>query len=262
MFSDAGPDIRWVGNEEGIAGDPCWHAMDSAMFVPGDADTKVLNSGERAGARWLPAECDVSIRPGWFYHAAEDEKVRSPENLLDLYFKSVGRGGNFLLNLPPDTRGQIHEQDVRSLLGFRDRLTEVFGDDLAKRGRGAAGARRGDSARFGPGNLIDGNRATCWSTDDGVTKAEAVLEFQTPVSFNIVGLREFLPLGQRVDEFAIDIDRNGQWHEYARGTAIGNRRLVQGATCTTSRVRLRILSGPVCPAISELSLFLDRRQPS
>lgn len=261
MFSDAGPDIRWVGNEEGIAGDPCWHAMDSEQFVPGDADTKVLNSGERAGARWLPAECDVSIRPGWFYHAAEDEKVRSPENLLDLYFKSVGRGGNFLLNLPPDTRGQIHEQDVRSLLGFRDRLTEVFGDDLAKRGRAAAGASRGDSARFGPGNLIDDNRATCWSTDDGVTKAEAVLEFQTPVSFNIVGLREFLPLGQRVDEFAIDIDRNGQWHEYARGRAIGNRRLVQGATCATSRVRLRILSGPVSPAISELSLFLDRRQP-
>ena len=92
IFSDAGPDVRWVGNEAGTAGDPCWHTIDLGRIVPGDADSRILNTGQRAGAHWLPAECDVSIRPGWFYHAAEDEQVRSPENLLDLYFQSVGRG--------------------------------------------------------------------------------------------------------------------------------------------------------------------------
>jgi len=262
MFSDAGPDVRWVGNEEGIAGDPCWHTIDRERSVPGDADTRLLNAGQRSGSHWLPAECDVSIRPGWFYHAAQDDKVRSPENLLDLYFKSVGRGASFLLNLPPDTRGQLHEQDVRSLLGFRNRLAEIFGTDLAKHGRAMADNVRGNNPVFSPDNLLDGNPGTYWSTDDGVTRAEVVLEFPAPVSFNVVRLREFLPLGQRAERFALDVDRNGQWEEYAQGTAIGNRRLVRGTTCTTNRVRLRICEGPVCPAISEMAVFLDPKTPN
>jgi len=96
-----------VGNENGIAGDPCWHCLDSDRFVPGEADTQELNRGRRHGKHWLPAECDVSIRPGWFYHAAEDDRVRTPENLLELYFQSVGRGASLHLNLPPDRRGRF-----------------------------------------------------------------------------------------------------------------------------------------------------------
>lgn len=257
MFSDGGPDIRWVGNEDGIAGDPCWSTVDQGRFVPGVADGAVLNGGQRDGSAWMPAECDVSIRPGWFYHAAEDARVRSVENLVDLYFKSVGRGASFLLNLPPDRRGLIHEHDVSSLLGFRARLARIFGADLARHARAIAGNVRGNNSLFSPDNLIDGNSGTYWATDDGVTKPEVVLEFAPPVSFNVVRLREFLPLGQRVDRFAIDVDKNGEWQEYAQGTAIGNRRLVRGAACTTNRVRLRILEAPVCPAISELALFLD-----
>ena len=216
----------------------------------------ILNTGQRAGAHWLPAECDVSIRPGWFYHATEDDKVRSPENLLDLYFQSVGRGASLLLNLPPDRRGQLHAHDVRSLLGFRQRLAAIFGNDLARQGRATASNVRGNDPRFHPANLLDGNPATYWATDDGVTESEVVLSFPAPVTFNVVSLREFLPLGQRVEHFAIDVDRNGEWQEYAHGTAIGNRRLVRGVTCTTDRVRLR-LDGAVCPALAEMALFLE-----
>lgn len=261
MFSDAGPDVRWVGNERGIAGDPCWHTLDQERFVPGDSNAGILNAGQRFGSHWLPAECDVSIRPGWFYHAAEDDKVRTSENLLDLYFQSVGRGASLHLNLPPDRRGLIHEQDVLSLLGFRKRLAEVFGSDVAKRGRATADNIRGKNPLFSPDNLLDGNPGTYWSTDDGVNAAEVVFEFPAPISFNVASLREFLPLGQRVERFALDVDRNGQWQEYAQGVAIGNRRLIRGMRCSTRRVRLRIHEGPVCPAISGFSLFLDQDMP-
>ena len=102
LFSDAGPDVRWVGNEKGIAFDPAWATLNRDDFAPGEADEARLNRGDRPGTHWLPAECDVSIRPGWFYHPAEDEKVKSPDELLDLYYQSVGRGASFLLNVPPD----------------------------------------------------------------------------------------------------------------------------------------------------------------
>jgi alpha-L-fucosidase len=133
MFSDAGPDIRWVGNERGFAGDPCWTTLDMTrpMRYPGGS-SEGLNSGERPGTAWLPAECDVSIRPGWFYHAAEDAKVKTPAQLLDIYYKSVGRGACLNLNLPPDRRGRINERDVESLKSFRRILDATFATNLAR----------------------------------------------------------------------------------------------------------------------------------
>ena len=112
MFSDAGPDIRWVGNEQGVAGETCWATLNAADFAPGRANEKRLNAGDRPGTDWMPAECDVSIRPGWFYHASEDRRVKTPRQLLDLYFKSVGRGATLMLNVPPDRRGP-HSRERR-----------------------------------------------------------------------------------------------------------------------------------------------------
>ncbi len=281
LFSDAGPDVRWVGNESGLAGDPCWSTLSAASLYPGfggdawateaEADMvkawaahqqDMLNRGDRKGDTWLPAECDVSIRPGWFYHSSQDDQVRDPENLFDLYFKSVGRGASLLLNVPPDRRGQLHENDVKSLKGFRERLDETFGRNLAQGARITASNTRGECRRFAPENLIDNNPDTYWSTDDHEPMAEVVLEFPEAVTFNIVSLREFLPLGQRVDHFALDIDRDGVWQEYCRGTAIGNRRLVRGRKCTARKVRFRIVESPVCPALAEIGLFLDSNMPS
>ncbi len=131
IASDAGPDIRWAGNEEGIAGKPCWHTLNLEGKAPGASDREALNSGERRGSSWTPAECDVSIRPGWFYHEGENNKVRMPDNLMDLFFKSVGRGASLLLNVPPDRRGRIHDRDIASLTGFRKMREEIFAEDLA-----------------------------------------------------------------------------------------------------------------------------------
>jgi len=229
IFSDAGPDVRWVGNERGIAGETCWATLNRDNFSPGNADRKSLNQGDRPGTHWVPAECDVSIRPGWFYHASQDDKVRSPENLLDLYFASVGRGAVFLLNLPPDRRGLIHENDVKSLQGFRKLMDETFG------------------------------------TPVGATHAsplqDLILDPGKPVTFNVVRLREDLTLGQRVEAFALDQWKDGQWVEFANGTSVGQCRLTRGAKVTTNKVRLRITQSAASPAISEFSLFLCPVEP-
>lgn len=277
IFSDAGPDIRWVGNERGIAGDPCWSTLSTASLYPGfggddwlteaESDTvkawasaqDMLNQGDRHGDTWLPAECDVSIRPGWFYHASEDEQVKSPERLLDLYFKSIGRGASLLLNLPPDRRGRLHKRDIQSLMAFSARRKAIFDDNLAQFAEITTRDIRGGSQQYGSQKLIDEDPETYWATDDDVKAPSVVLTFREPVTFNIVDLREYLPLGQRVERFAVDIERDGTWNEIVRGTAIGNRRLLRIETCTTTRVRFRITASPVCPAISEFGLYFNPR---
>jgi alpha-L-fucosidase len=257
MFSDAGPDVRWVGNEKGIAADPSWATLNRDDFAPGEADEARLNRGDRPGTHWLPAECDVSIRPGWFYHPAEDAKVKTPLELLDLFYASVGRGASFLLNVPPDRRGRVHEEDAASLRGFGELVAATFATDLARGARATASHVRGGDARYAPANVLDASRETYWSTDDSVTTPHLVLDLGRAVTFNVVSLREHLPLGQRVEDWALDAWRDGAWSEFAGGTAIGSRRLWRGADVTTDRVRLRIVRSPVCPAISEMALHRE-----
>jgi alpha-L-fucosidase len=257
MFSDAGPDVRWVGNERGIAGEPCWATLNVEGFLPGVADSDRLNRGDRPGTHWVPAECDVSIRPGWFYHQNEDGKVKTPQQLVDLYYKSVGRGATFLLNIPPDRRGQIHDNDVNSLHNFRRFVDSTFTNDLAKDAIVTASNTRRSDQQFSPRNLINGNPITYWSTDDSVTNGEIILELRKPTTFNVVRLREYLPLGQRVEAFALDEWKDGQWIEFGAGTGIGNCRLIRGQMVTTGKVRVRILKAPVCPALSEVGLFRE-----
>jgi len=263
MFSDGGPDIRWVGNEDGIAGNPCWATLNAGEFGPGYGPVsggyyERLNSGDRPGTNWLPAECDVSIRPGWFYHASEDDKVKTPMQLLHLYYTSVGRGAVLLLNIPPDRHGRIHENDVKSLREFRRLLDATFNHDLATHAKVTASNVRGGDARFAPKNVIDTSRNTYWSTDDTVTNAELILDLGKATTFNVVRVREFLPLGQRIEAFALDQWQDQKWVEFATGTSIGNCRLVRGQNITTDKVRLRIVKAPVCPAISEIGLFVEK----
>jgi len=261
LFSDAGPDVRWVGNERGIAGETCWATSNREEFVPGRADEARLNRGDRPGTHWVPAECDVSIRPGWFYHAQEDSRVRTAQNLVDLYYSSVGRGASLLLNLPPDRRGRIHEQDVKSLIEFRRILDATFAKDFAQTATVSASNVRGRNSdgRFLPSNATDGKRDTYWASDDQIKTPELVLDFGRDATFNVVRLREYLPLGQRVEGFALDEWRDGQWIEFASGTSIGNCRLVRGKPVTTSKVRLRIRQASVCPAIAELAIFAESK---
>ena len=254
MFSDGGPDVRWVGNERGIAGDPCWATIDAQGLAPGAADPAHLNRGDRHGTHWLPAECDVSIRPGWFYHATEDAAVKTGAQLMELYFASVGRGGSLLLNLPPDRRGRIPEADVAALRDFRARREAMFAHDLAAGAAAIASNVRGDDARFSAAHLTDGDAATYWAADDGVTQAEVMLDLGREQTFDVASLREAIRLGQRVDRFALDVWRDGRWTEVAAGPGIGARRLVRFAPVTAQRVRLRV-EAAACPALTEFALY-------
>ncbi|HEV2318219.1 MAG TPA: alpha-L-fucosidase [Verrucomicrobiae bacterium] len=262
LFSDGGPDIRWVGNEDGIAADPCWDTLNGSEFGPGYGPNggdygNVLGPGQRNGANWIPAECDVSIRhPHWFYHASDNHKVETPAGLVDIYYESIGRGASLLLNIPPDRNGRIHSTDVAALRGFRRILNKTFAHDLARHAKITASNVRGSDKQFSPHNVIDGNLKTYWSTDDSVTNAELILDLQKPVTFNVVRLREYLPLGQRVDAYHLDQWQRGHWIEFAKGQAIGNCRLIRGTPISTSKVRLQF-SGPVCPVISEVGLFAE-----
>ena len=255
LFSDAGPDIRWVGNERGVAGETCWATSNSDDFVPGRADTARLNRGDRPGKHWVPAECDVSIRPGWFYHRHEDDQVKTPQALVDLYYSSVGRGASFLLNLPPDRRGRIHDNDVRSLREFRRTLDATFATNLAAGARVHASNVR--DPQFAAENVLDGNRDTYWTTNDRVLTPILTFDFGRPISFNVIRIREYLPLGQRVESIKADMWRGRDWVEIGAATSVGNCRLVRGPRITTSRVRLRITKAAVCPAISEVGLFAE-----
>lgn len=262
IFSDVGPDIRWVGNEKGVAGETCWatytpHSPNGGPGSPGDIVEAESTSGTWAGEYWMPAECDVSIRPGWFWHASENEKVKSPSELLDLYCKSVGRGASFLLNVPPDRRGLIHENDAAALRGFGEAMKSAFGENLARSAKAtASNVRGGDQTKFGPANLLDANRSTYWSTDDSVRTAEAAVVFEKPVNFQAVRLREHIALGQRIQSFAIDFWKDGAWSPFAEGTSIGLARIVRrDQPVSTVKLRVRITQAAACPAVSELALF-------
>ena len=261
LFSDNGPDCRWIGNESGFAGETCWGAIDRASKWPGvvsagACDANLLNSGERGGVDWVPGESCVSIRPGWFYHSTEDDKVKSVSDLLTIYYATVGRGCNLILNLPPDRRGRIHANDAKALGEWRRILDATFARDLARGAKATADNTRGHDSRFAPGNVVDGDDKTYWATDDSVKTAELVLDLGKAVVFNVVRMREYLPLGQRVDGFALDSWQDGKWTEFAAATSIGNQRLLRTVAVTSSKVRLRITKAAACPAISEVGLFL------
>lgn len=200
----------------------------------------------------------MSIRPGWFYHPAEDTKVKTPAQLLDIYYASVGRGCCLNLNVPPDRRGRLHENDIAALREFRRILDATFATNLAAGAAFEASAVRPTPARYGPQHLLDGDRATCWATPDGVTTPTLVLRLPRAVTFNVVDLREHLPLGQRIEAFALDSGRDGAWVEFARGTSIGNRRLVRlPGKITANQVRLRITQAAAAPALAEFGLYAE-----
>jgi alpha-L-fucosidase len=259
MFSDAGPDFRWIGNERGYAGDPCWATLD--LTAPGrypGGSSRGLENGERPGTAWVPAECNVSIRPGWFYHPAEDNKVKTPAQLLDIYYASVGRGCCLNLNLPPDRRGRIHENDLRALREFRRIWDATFATNLAAGARFEASAVRPTPEQYGPQYLLDGDRATYWTTPNAVLTPVLEVHLPRTVSFNVVDLREHLPLGQRIEALALDRWQDGAWVECATATSIGNRRLVRlPQKITTERVRLRITQAAACPVLAEFGLYAE-----
>lgn len=252
IFSDAGPDIRWVGNEAGYAGETNWAPLKRDLFYPGTPLYAQLTSGHEDGTHWVPAECDVSIRPGWFYHPGEDSKVKTVAQLMDIYYGSVGRGGSFLLNVPPNREGRISDVDVQRLLDFKMALDKEFSFKL-KPVKVEADAVRGHG--FEPARVADGKLNTYWAAPDGQATGEVTLDFGKQVTLDRVLLQEPIALGQRVKRFGILAETLNEWKQVAYGTTIGVKRLIQIPALTTRRLKLVILDSKACPALCEFAAF-------
>jgi alpha-L-fucosidase len=258
-----GPDIRWVGNERGYARESEWSVMNrnEQPFDFIKATAKDLGSLEALGAGdhliWYPAETDVSIRPGWFYHAKEDDKVKSVEHLLDIYFSSVGYNSVLLLNLPPDRRGLIHENDVQRLGEFRKVRDAIFDKNLAQGAKAKASSvrGRGSDPAFAADKITDGDKETYWTTDDGTTSADVEFDLGGDRTFNVAELAEHIATGQRIGSFVLEAWDGGNWKEFTRGTTVGYKRLLRFNDVTASKVRLRILDCRVCPTLSGFGLY-------
>jgi alpha-L-fucosidase len=253
IFSDAGPDIRWVGNENGLAGETNWSMRDNEGSFPGFADTDALNKGDENGTSWLPAECDVSIRPGWFYHANEDTRLKTVSQLMDIYLGSVGRNCSLLLNIGVDRRGLVNENDVARLMEFRRAREEAFGHDLAKNARITASATRG--VRVSPRNLLDERFETYWAAPDGVTTAALTLQLGREIPVDTVLLQENIALGQRIRRFSIEVWNGNEFSMVSRGTTVGYKRIVRFPRTLTSSVRVLIEDSRACPTLSTLSVY-------
>ena len=234
MFSDAGPDVRWCGNEKGTAGDPNWSTVNpDAVPFPGADGPGIIDAlqhGDRDGTVWRPAEVDVSIRPGWFYHPAEDDRVRTVDNLESLYFSSVGRNGKLLLNVPPTRDGLLHSTDVARLALLRARLHSLFERDLAR------DARRAYSV-IAP------------------TRAELELDLGRTVTVAVARLEEDITRGQSVARYTLYGAVARDWQVLSRGSTIGYAKLDRFEPVKVRRVRLAIEDAAEMPQDVSVKFF-------
>ncbi len=266
-----GPDVRWVGTESGYGRDTEWSVIPAAAatlddiaassqqeagtgtFKPeGDKMEVDLGSREKLadakGVIWYPSEVDVSIRPGWYYHPEEDSLVKSPQKLIDIYYSSIGKNSLLLLNLPPDKRGLIHENDVHSLHEMRRILKETFAVNLVDKAKNVSGDKK---------NLTDGELNTYWQ---GNENKSLELEFPEKIEFDRLVLQENITEGQRVENFILECRLNDQWVEVAKGTTIGYKRILRFNTVETDKVRIRIQQTRDIPQLSEIGLYMSSKE--
>lgn len=225
IFSDIGPDARWCGNEHGFAGKTNWDLLDTAGFKRGIGAPPVdtLNQGNVWGKNWIPAECDVSIRPGWFNHKNEDSLVKSPEKLFEIYLKSVGRGANLILNVPPDGRGLITKYDSASVMGFKKLRDESFGNDLSKKARQYFVSNHKKSIT----KKLDNENEDSFETIAHPDLQSILVDYHQPTKINCVVLKENLMNGQQCAKFTINLfGKNGEKIKEISGTTIGHKRIL------------------------------------
>ena len=249
IFSDGGPGCRWVGNEKGFAGATNWSFLRKGEVHPGYDKNYELQYGHPDGNQWVPAECDVSIRPGWFYHPEEDDRVKSPDQLVDLYYRSVGHNATLLLNFPVDRRGLIHPVDSANAVRFHEMIQQQLKTNLVAGMTPKVSNERGGD--FVASALTDDNFDTYWATEDGVTTADIEFSFDTPTRMNRMMLQEYIPLGQRVKAFVVEYLDKDIWLPVKLNeetTTIGYKRLLRFETVETKGIRIRITDarGPLC----------------
>lgn len=253
IWNDGGDrgDLRWVGTEAGFVGETNWSLLNATGEVP----FNMLHYGVENGDSWVPAEVNTSIRPEWFYHPGENERVKTVPHLMETYYNSIGRNGSLLLNFPIDTRGLIHENDETAALAFAGAVKEAFAVDLALKKKATVSNVRGGASQFTAAMALDGNKNTYWATDDQVKQASLTIDFGKPTKFNRFLVQEYIRLGQRVKSFTIEAWVDGSWKELAKATTIGYKRILPFSSVTATKVRLNITNSKSSPLISNVGVY-------
>jgi alpha-L-fucosidase len=249
VIAICGPDVRWVGNEDGVARETEWSVQPANPTFHGKENENV----------WYPAECDTSIRPGWFWHPEQDTQVKSLDRLMDIYYKSVGRNSALLLNVPPNSDGLIAEPDLERLREFRSAIDAIFAVDFALGKEAKASNIRGKDPRFGPARALDLDAETYWATDDEIREAWIEVDLKSPTTFNVARMEEMISLGQRVEAYKLEAWVDGAWKTVSEGTTIGRKKLDRFEKVTTNKVRLTIEKARACPTIRSFGLHFDPR---
>ncbi len=238
MFSDAGPDIRWVGNENGNAGETCWSTIDTTGLAPGKASAAYLNTGDPAGCCWVPAESDVSIRPGWFFHESENDKVKSPKQLVNLYYESVGHNSLLLLNIPPDRDGLLSDADIKSVNGFRKILNETFAINYAK--------------NTAPASLTDKKLNTFITLKNNES---LTIDFKKNVIIDRAMLQENIANGETIESGIIECYTDKKWKTIDSFTTVGYKRLLRFSQVETSKVKIIVTKSKGLIQVAEIGFY-------
>ena len=254
IFGDAGPDVRWVGNEKGFAYPTTWsNLMRDSVYAGMPEYSKMYASGQENGSHWVPAEVDVSIRPGWYYHPEQDDQVKSLQKLMNIYYESIGRNASLLLNFPVDVRGLVHENDVRQLQKMAAQIRKDFAHELIESKPVSASNHRGKG--FEPRLVNDGRPETYWATVNGVVQSSLTIDLEKETTFNRFLIQEYIPLGQRIKSFSIEVKGEHGWEEIDHQTTIGYKRIMRFPDVTGTAIRVNILDAKACPTISNIEVY-------
>ena len=251
IFSAQPTSVRWIGNERGIAGDPVWHKVKRANITD-DVKNEYLNHGDPDGDMYSVGEADVSIRSGWFYH--DNQQPKSLKELMDIYFKSVGRGTPLLLNIPPNKEGKFADADVARLKEFKATLDQMYATDFAKGATVTASSTR-QNHLYKESHLTDGKDDTSWALSNDATTGSFTVDLGQKRRFDVVELKEDIAKGQRISGFKIEVEINGRWVTYGEGSTVGYRRLIQGKPVEAQKIRVTITGAQATPILTNFSVY-------
>lgn len=255
IFGDGIVDIRWVGNEEGVGGEVNWASINIKKTPEGMNQREHLGRGDENGEYWIPAEVDVSIRPGWYYHKREDHQVKSLQHLVEIYYNSVGRNASLLLNFPVDTRGLIHEKDVEQVMKLKAVIDADFKTELAHKAKAQGSSHREKHKMFAAQNAIDRNIETYWTPESTDLKPHLTITFNKPTTINRVLMQEYIRLGQRIKKYQIQALVGENWQTIHTGETIGNKTIVRIEPVKTLAVRLVFEESLAAPLIANLEVY-------
>ena len=251
IFSAEPTSVRWIGNERGIAGDPVWHKVKKANITE-NVKNEYLNHGDPDGDMYSVGEADVSIRSGWFYH--DNQQPKSLKELMDIYFKSVGRGTPLLLNIPPNKEGKFADADVARLKEFKATLDQMYATDFAKGATVTASSTR-QNHLYKESHLTDGKDDTSWALSNDATTGSFTVDLGQKRRFDVVELKEDIAKGQRISGFKIEVEINGRWVPYGEGSTVGYRRLIQGQPVEAQKIRVTITGSQATPILTNFSVY-------